>query len=199
MQKCGLVGKCCATRCSRGASLHESTSLSGFIIKVSADPRCGAHFSGRAQERILIGAVAMDARGAGLEGGLRECRSGCLQTRTTGGRREPASNRSSTKEFCGGDAVGLSGRSEFARKFFQSMFKVLSELPCSHEGEVSSGISCGIGGVCTPQSCRTMRRSQSRRGSCSVCCLSGCCSDRVPKVGLAETSWCGRFNLFEEA
>ena len=29
--------------------------------------RWGAHFSGRAQERILNGAVAMDARGAGLE------------------------------------------------------------------------------------------------------------------------------------
>ena len=33
-------------------------------------------------------------------GDLRACRSGCLQTRTTGGRREPASSRSSSKAFC---------------------------------------------------------------------------------------------------
>ena len=43
---------------------------------------------------------------------------------------------------------------------------------------------------CTPQSFWTTRQSSHGRGTCSVCCLSGCCSDRVPNVGLAETSWC---------
>ena len=53
-------------------------------------PRWGAHFSGRAQERILNG-----AKRSWFGSGLREHRFGCLQ-RTTGGRK-PASSKLCTE------------------------------------------------------------------------------------------------------
>ena len=73
-------------------------------------------------------------------------------------------------------------------EIFQRTFKVLQSLLCSDEGQVSSGISCGIGGVAHRS--RAGRRDEAVTGveSCSVCCFSGCCSEWVPKVGLAETS-----------
>ena len=56
---CGLFRKCCA--------VHERHLAEWIHNQGFRRPRCGAHFSGKAQERILNGLVAMDARGAGLE------------------------------------------------------------------------------------------------------------------------------------
>ena len=62
----GRDGKSCATCSIQWAFVHEKIWQNGSIPKVS-QPRWGAHFSGRVQERILNMASVRDARAVAFE------------------------------------------------------------------------------------------------------------------------------------
>ena len=95
-------------------------------------PRWGAHFSARAQERILNTTVARDARGAAIESVyihmvLQAC------GRSTTSRDAPRVHNSSPRQS--GKSVDNVGRRLFARGF-QTKVRYSARLPSTFEGEV---------------------------------------------------------------
>ena len=105
-----------------------------------------AHFSGRAQERILNGAVAMDAGGVGLEVAyvnivLDACRQEPQAERLSPAENFPAGSRPPVAamlwEFL--DEVNL-------QEICLRKFKVLQSCPVQFKGRYP-GMSCGIGGI----------------------------------------------------
>ena len=150
--------------------LSEWVHAQGF-----PQPRWGAHFSGRAQERLLNAAANHDARVSALETayvqvtlqayeqGVRELDQNLFHRRTIDAPALPAQSWEAL------DPIDLA-------EVFQIRFPVLQSCPFQFRGRYRHAPKQHFKSV-TMQPWSRTSRGRPERGNCSLCCPSCCCTE----------------------